>query len=546
MRNVIQSIALAVLASLGLSMNAMALLPPPLEENELVPALQSGDAETALRHTQQAWRLMDDPAGMPPLYYVLTPEMQNRLSPEEQDTLVDALIDAHGLYYENRAIFLTHLAAYGSADRFIQEALEVADILEHQGRELKSELFFLTTVQRQQDRWTRFGPTADSCPLVMHAYYSYMGAPSGSVQMLEAERKFAFLIHPYLGSQIFNPEAEAFIREQGIPADTGDFAARLARAVERHEMDVVQPYIDDEMPFIEQMRRMTTDTERWAERADTEESIMDHNVGLRRARRPGGNLEPEHWSYHNDFRADFRVECSIQTRSVPFMTGYDLDIARGHDPIPNPSLYGELARASLDSRYAPRAQRLVEIMQEVGRFHQRSYDFQLEGWRNTYRQVAEYEDYLLRLSDIERREREFYASQAREANEPSLLEKFFGGVTAGLDALAQGMADAQVNRGNDGASGGNLWQPYLGHSSGNYSSPANYQTGISGANGSSNSRSSGMQCDLDCTGLSDAACDRVWAAYEQCLSAHNTRVGAIFTQTYGRASGDRTGIAAPN
>ncbi len=514
------------------------MIPPPLEENELVPALRRGDAETALSHAHQAWRVMEDPDGLPPLYYALTPEVQNRFTPEEQDRIVNTLIAAHGRRFENRSILLTHLAAYGSADRFIEEALAIAEILESQGRYLNQESFFLTTTQREQDHWSGYGPTADSCPLIMHVYYSYMGAPEGSVQMQQAERKFAFLMNPYLGSLIFDPEAEAFIREQGVPA-SGSFASRLARANERHEMDVVQSYIDAMSPRIEQMRRMTTDTERWAQEADYEERNLAYNVDLRRQTRPGARFEPSRWDYYRHFRVDVNVECSVRTPTVPYMTGYDLDIRHDLAPLEHPALYEELARANLDERYAPRVQRLIRTMRAVESFDQSGFDYFTEGWRSTYRERARTAAYLARLEDIERREREFYARQAREANEPGLLEEFFGGMADGLGALAEGLAQAQAYDQNYG-------QSSYGQSGGNYSYPGNYQTGLSNATRPSYSGSPGAGCDFQCTPGNDADCERQVAAYEQCLSRANSQSNAIFTNTYGRASGDRTNTAAPN
>ena len=173
----------------------LASLPIDRREPAIHKALLRGDYDGVIANLSQANSTGVSPSGIRPYLRLITPRVQNQFSASEQMSLGTAIAERIDVTDFDNYQVLVHAAAYGAFDYFkiLLDAF-------HTGREsvgkprISRDQLNLTSVQRGQDNYSQFGSTHDTCPVLMHVWYSYISAPNASTQLEEAKSKLIFLL----------------------------------------------------------------------------------------------------------------------------------------------------------------------------------------------------------------------------------------------------------------------------------------------------------------------------------------------------------------
>ncbi|MAP95189.1 MAG: hypothetical protein CMK07_09595 [Ponticaulis sp.] len=170
-------------------------LPIDRREPAIHKALLRGDYDGVIANLSQANSTGVSPSGIRPYLRLITPRVQNQFSASEQMSLGTAIAERIDVTDFDNYQVLVHAAAYGAFDYFkiLLDAF-------HTGREsvgkprISRDQLNLTSVQRGQGEYSQFGSTHDTCPVLMHVWYSYISAPNASTQLEEAKSKLIFLL----------------------------------------------------------------------------------------------------------------------------------------------------------------------------------------------------------------------------------------------------------------------------------------------------------------------------------------------------------------
>ena len=173
----------------------LASLPIDRREPAIHKALLRGDYDGVIANLSQANSPGVSPKGIRPYLRLNTPRVQNQFSARQQMLLSNELAKRIDVTDFDNYQELVHAAAYGPHDQFriLLDAIHAGRSSVGKPRISRDQLN-LTSVQRGQGEYSQFGSTHDTCPVLMHVWYSYISAPNASTQLEEAKSKLIFLL----------------------------------------------------------------------------------------------------------------------------------------------------------------------------------------------------------------------------------------------------------------------------------------------------------------------------------------------------------------
>ena len=344
-------------------------------ETALVRAILRGDVSAAKASIDQINEPSETYPGMPPLFVALTPEVQNRMHPEDHGRLVRLLRrNSHQGYIVSDS-YIAHLAAFGPAEEFETYLRYLVHWDEgKRGTKLFDHNFPLTTLQRGQDYYARYGRTGDGCPLLMQTFYAYLAAPENSVQLDEARRKFAFLLEPHRATLTYGAD------QAGSGSEPEMIDVQISDDDKKNAMDTLD--------FLKNLRAQTETAEEKAARLklEAEDKAREERIAYERINHPESK-------YYAPIKADINKNCSIgliANDPSKFMAGLPLH------QISRPNLYIELARAGVHPELRRRRDDVIATMRRVERFDQQKFDSALNQFGDWYADRLEEERERLR------------------------------------------------------------------------------------------------------------------------------------------------------
>ena len=386
----------------------------------------------------------------------------------------------------DRDLALVQMAWYGDSKTFEDTLRRIATNTDSFKFLYGVEKFPFTTQTRGIGNVPLTAVSGDRCPLHMHVFYSFMTAPEGSRRLQDAAEKMAFMLNPHKRLLAREEAEQAAQRDAWKPEISREDANKAIEALD----------------FIKNLKRQKDpdyDAKQQAEKAAAEE------------RRQDWLMNPWKSPAFNKVVAYTDVGCDFQNNtSVP---GYPFEAEWS-------TLYGQLARASLDDRTSDRASAMMDVMRSMGEFDQDLFNRRVDQY--VTQQAEERARTIRAQQTIAAREKakadalaeeERIYREAQKRKNPNWGNKN-AQLQQSLRDLQSGLA-VTVGRLNEGSSS------YSGYNEGLYTGTKSGATNSnvqSGASNTSQTRSGNSGSSDVCEGFDRIAFAEAYG--QACLAAH--------------------------